>query len=371
MPDFRADMSESLQARNQARPPISRFAMGGEFEIRRANLGNLSGLDKLTNGLQGTWSANGRTALARVLAKLAENGINHVHLPAYICDSVILAVKSTNLDFSFYPVDCNLVAHPDPPENSAVLLVHYFGRINPAAPGLRRESGKSFFLIEDACQALLSDWLSPQSKNIYYINSPRKFAEAPLGGWSNVQSTSVEQDEISELAWKSCAARQTKALYLAGLNQPIEKGIEDFYLQTLNAVERGFDEISLTAGLPEWVAAMIAGIDWSHVARQRLENHKQLTSEISGLLESPTNEFVKGEVPLGHLVLLEDRDRLRQKLMQVRIFCPVHWPLPNEVSKDRFPEAYKLSDQSLTLPIDQRYSAEHIGMFSDTLKACL
>ena len=348
-----------------------RFAIGGEFETKQIRFAELERLSRLTHGLEGSWSANGRTSLARILQDLGKKGVNHVHLPAYICESVLQPVKQLGFSFSFYPVDTELVAYPDPPANAAVLLVHYFGRINSAAADLRHHSNSGFHLIEDACQALLSDWRSSHTDHVNYLISPRKFAEAPMGGWSNVPSTETDANEFEDIAWKSFATRQTKGNYLQQTNEPVDEEFERFYVQSFNEIEEGFSQISLAAGIPTWTAQLIAGIDWNSVARKRSENHRRLVSEISPSMESPTNLFSDGEVPLGHLVMLQERDRLRETLMRERVFCPVHWNLPREVSPVAFPDAHKLSEHSLTLPIDQRYSPDHMIRLAELLQTHL
>ena len=68
-------------------------------------------------------------------------GVTRVHLPAFLCRSILEPVQALGLEYNFYPVDVAFVGQPDPKKNDAVLLVHYFGRINPAAHSLRSGSG--------------------------------------------------------------------------------------------------------------------------------------------------------------------------------------------------------------------------------------
>ena len=60
---------------------------------------------------------------------------------------------------------------------------------------------------------------------------------------------------------------------------------------------------------------------------------------------------------------------MRAELVRRRIFCPVHWPLPQEIEEARFPEEHRLSAEMLGLPIDQRYEPADMQRLADELAA--
>ena len=350
-------------------PRAQRFAFGGEFELDCPVFGSAARLDAITHGLQGTWSASGRSALGQILRLLQGEGVDHVHLPAYLCDSILLPVRALGLNYSFYPVDDRFVAHPDPPNGSAVLLIHYFGKINEATKALRAESGSNFHLVEDACQALLSDWHKQLDTRIFCLISPRKFGPALLGGWCNIHVSKDERSEADESeSFRSLAARLLKAAYHAQPTHRIDESIEQFYLHAFKKVEERLDRFPLDAAMPEWVLRMIAGIDWPRVARGRLENYAVLSDALGHHVETPFDSYEDGEVPLGHVISLSHRDKVREKLAAKRAFCPVHWRLPKEVSERSFASAHTLSQRCLTLPVDQRYTPEHMSRLAGLVK---
>ncbi len=351
----------------------SRFAIGGEFEIGLPNFADVSGMDRLTRGLQGSWAPSGRTALARILRTLQAQGVAHVHLPAYLCESVLSPVKACGMDWSFYPVDADLVAHPDPPKGSVVVLVHYFGRINPAAAALRREAGGDFFLIEDACQALLTDWRGPDDAGVYYLISPRKFGPALAGGWCNVAPSGEDDDDprVAAVCYRSLAARQAKAAYHRTPSAAVDGPVEQFYLEAFSGMEAELDEFDSNTGIPGWAAQIIAGIDWESAADKRIKNHAILSRALMGDVEAPGGVYGAGDVPSGHFIRVNRRDELKERLAADRIFCPVHWRLPAEVDAQAFPEAHMLSRTTLTLPVDQRYTADHMTYLAERVKGAL
>ena len=89
---------------------------------------------------------------------------------------------------------------------------------------------------------------------------------------------------------------------------------------------------------------------------------------LDGLVEFIFDYLPDDTVPLGALIRIGDRDRVRQDLRLRRIFCPIHWRLPAEVRAGCFASAVELSAACLTLPIDQRYDTQDMVYMADILK---
>ena len=344
-----------------------RLTIGGDFELTTLNYADPQQLATLTHGFEGTWTSSGRSALALVLQQLVTGGINHVHLPSYLCESIIAPIEALHLDYSFYPVDSLLTAHPEPPAGAAVLIINYFGWLNPALSDWQ-EPPAEFVLIEDCCQALLSGWNRPAANAHHTILSPRKFAGIPLGGWCNMPSSRVADDEdINEAFRQSLTARLLRGAYLSDKGAPVDSSIESMYLSLLAGVERFLDENPTNTGVPDTALRLIAGTDWDSIAQQRRSNwlvlHEQLRNQLQPVFETLPDDVV----PLGYVVTVDDRDRVREKLAKRRIFCPVHWPLPEQVNRTRFPQSAELTATALTLPIDQRYTSDDMSRLAEAI----
>ena len=89
---------------------------------------------------------------------------------------------------------------------------------------------------------------------------------------------------------------------------------------------------------------------------------------IGNRVESLFDHLPDGSVPLGYVIRLKNRDTVKEKLAANRIFAPIHWSLPQEVDRKRFPDSKMLADSLLTLPIDQRYGPDEMNYIADTLK---
>ena len=77
-------------------------------------------------------------------------------------------------------------------------------------------------------------------------------------------------------------------------------------------------------------------------------------------------------IPLACPIYLDDRDKFRQYLAKHQVYCAVHWPLEG-TGLENDENAKEMSEQILSLPIDQRYGQEHIqylaSLISDYAKS--
>ena len=343
------------------RPHAPRLPIGGDFELTQDSPGNLDKLIELTKGRAGSWTLSGRSALALVFQELQGKGTTHIHLPAYLCDSIIAPLQALNLEYSFYKVDENLIGDPQPPPNAAVLLIDYFGWPNS-------RFNDDVVVIVDRCQSFLSEWTSLTAPSHYIVSSPRKFGPTGLGGWCNLDRVTDEPNQESKaIVEKSWAARRLKGKYLAETNA-LDNAVEQSYLTSLAEVEKYLDNHPTESGIPEVALQMIAGMDWASIAQKRRDNWQQLVQLLPSQVEPVLTNLPDGVVPLGLLVRVPNRNEVRKQLAVERIFCPVHWPLPEQVDPSAFPVSRKLADTLLTLPIDQRYSEVEMTRLAEALQ---
>lgn len=366
------DQRVKTECYHKRSPRKGRRAFGGEFEIRDFRFGGSDRLNLLTHGIPGTWCSSGRGALTLVLEQLKEAGVSHIHLPSYLCESILVAVKRYGMEYSFYPLDASLTAKPDPPSKAAILLIHYFGWLNPAVSGLRAESQKTCHMIEDASQALLSNWEAPLVHDGFTILSPRKFAPTVLGGWCNVvKPIEPFPEHLEYLAWRSLASRLIRGAYLNDLDDNIDTEIERLYLTAFHDLELFLTQYPGAYALPQIISQLIAGVDWEQVARKRRENWLAMHDALNGLTEPVFDLLPESVIPLGYVIRIRNRDKIRMKLAEHRIFCAVHWSLPAEVDRYKFPQAAKLAHLCLTLPIDSRYNPSDMSYIAATLRRFL
>ena len=351
---------------------MTRYLIGGDFELSSLSLGSVNNLSDFTHGITGTWTASGRAALTLILKKLKDLGVKLVHVPAFLCDSILLPITELGLDCDFYPVDLKLKSYPDPSPGSAIIVIHYFGWLDESIVQLRAEAGDKYHLIEDMTHAFLSDWRAgPEvSRSIFF--TPRKFAPVPFGGWCSSDAVlKAPNNEIESLNYRSIIARMARSMYLEKNQYPVDSDYEEFYLDAFREVEEFLDKYPTYTSVPQIALEIIAGLDWANIAKKRRMNWQCLHELLAGHVEILQPSLPNDVVPLGYIVRLENRDAIRKSMAENRIFCPVHWPSSSVVPSKTFTQAALLSDTCLTLPIDQRYGIDDMTKLADTLKSYL
>lgn len=342
--------------------------IGGEMEI---TAGQLRG-----TAAPGAWPTfakdhilqcdTGRSALRLALLdwRHARSSRAVVWVPSYVCASVGAAIAAAGLAATIYPDRPGLPSWPAPPMPAAediVVVIHYFGMVNRAACAwLDTCPQRDWGLLEDCVQAPYS--ADAGVRGDYAVASLRKWWPAPDGavvcsrgplaapGLSPPDERYISQRVSAKLLNGN---RECEATYL--------KWIEESEELLARAEPRQVSWISryLLASADLQSAAAARRDNWS-VLHQGLQAHERVRSVFEGL--------AAGEVPLGFPVLVSAglRDSLRAFLTHRRVFCPVHWKLSDAHSTaDR-----AMSDQMLTIPLDQRYGTDdmrallsHIGEF--------
>jgi len=70
-------------------------------------------------------------------------------------------------------------------------------------------------------------------------------------------------------------------------------------------------------------------------------------------------------------VLCKNRDEVQRIMNANKIFPPVHWRLPEDVSSHLFPTSHQIAANILTIPIDQRYDKKDIDRVVDVLSVAV
>ena len=271
-----------------------------------------------------------------------------VWLPSYVCASVTSCVATLGLGMRFYadrPGDRGWSEQPTPAADDIVLVIHYMGAINRAAcRWLDALPARHWGLIEDCVQAPYS--AGAGSRGDYAIASLRKWWPAPDGAvvGANRPLVGAQLSAPNE----EYVSKRVAAKLMRG------RGSESKYLQWIDEGEQ-----ALAHGEPRrvsWISTLLLGsCDPAAAAAARRRNWRTL---LEGLR---THQVVRPvfaklddqEVPLGFPVLVRHgwRDGLRGFLVSRRVYCPIHWRLPPGVPA----EDQALSEETLTIPIDQRY----------------
>jgi hypothetical protein len=289
-----------------------------------------------------------------------------VWLPSYICPSVSEVIAGLGLAVRSYPDRPGLkswLQPPTPGHDDIVIVLHYFGLINrPALSWVDSRPKREWGLIEDCVQAPYSAGAGTRGE--YAIASLRKWWPAPDG--AIVCSRQPIADTRLAPPREDFISQRLAAKLVRG-----NHGSEVTYLKWIEESEQLLS--SIEPRRVSWISTqLLESVDPESAAALRCQNWSVLLQGMKTLdaVRPLFSELVGGEVPLGFPVTVSAgmRDKLRAFLMQRHVFCPIHWRLANTA----FPTDRGMSENMLTIPLDQRYGTAdmqlvlaHIGEFQD------
>lgn len=314
---------------------------------------------------------SGRTAIETVLLDiLKESEIKTALLPSWCCSSMLEPFQRLHIRIEFYDVfweeeHSRLKRQINIHRKANILfLCNYFGYGNHYS----KELLKSFknlggIIIEDITHSLLQ--VNPcHTDSDYYVASLRKWGPLVSGGIcckKNGTFASVPRNmPDKEFQLKKTKAMLLKNRYLHGKEAALKEEYMEIFRKCNEEISENYsgcriDEISM-AMLEEWDVLWMRG--------KRRKNSMRLHS---GLKNVGGIEFLyslkEGDCPIFVPIICKtERERLRQRLVEERIYCPVHWSKPSEKCRSN------LYELELSLVCDQRYSEEDMQRICEVIK---
>ena len=301
-------------------------------------------------------------------------------LPSYLCHSILIPFKDNNLKCHFYKLDQNLCVDLEDFENKikynkfgVALVINYFGFVQPAGKEIRRICGAhKVLLIEDQVQSCLTQRIAYGD---FTFNSYRKIIPTPDGAYLTGVSAAALKTNYSLLheafVMTRLIAGIMKSLVMVGNG----KNMGFALLRRTYWKLFMFAEVKLSLMYPKPAKAsfvsraILRHTDFEEIFRKRRENYAFLAQRISSIPKvSVFHQTLPSDVcPIGLPVRCEGRDNIQNILNENKIFPPVHWRLPSDISKDEFKLSHEISESILTLPIDQRYGHEDLERVAEVL----
>ena len=324
--------------------------IGGEFEI---NPSSLKGISDFNPNKAPFHFSSGRSALMAILKNVARKNPRKIHIPYYICQSVVNACINADFNVSFYELDEKFLFpldYTDKIERGETLLtVNYFGFVNdnPIIASIK-QSRPDIITISDHSQSF---WTYKQSLADYSFTSLRKHFPVPDGAFVHSQKTLASEHTL-------CPINSFYPLKLSGSILKWQKQEDRLYLTLFNEGENVLDkECHVTQ------TSLIAKFLFENIKLEAIKERRKQNAKIVFELGRKIGlqfvfEYNEDAIPLSVPVLLNNRDRIRRALMEENIFLPIHWPIRLYNENSRL--AKQMSSNSLSLIVDQRYSVKHM-----------
>lgn len=286
---------------------------------------------------------------------------SQVWMPSYLCCSMIDAVDQEATALRFFPIGADLkVASLDWLDllipGSLVVLIDYFGF--PCEIHVAGEiQARGGFVLEDACQALLSTHVGRQSD--FLLFSPRKVVGVPDGGVLRpARNETFPSPQLMPpprewwlKALEACIARREFDRFGG------EQGWFELFRQLEATYPLGPYRMSELSEI-----LLESAFDYQAIARARCANYAYLAESLADY--AVFEKLDENTVPLGFPIRVENRDGLLQFLIGQGVYPPVHWHISQCVPR-RFVESHRLSTHIMTIPCDQRYGLDDIARMAD------
>ena len=327
------------------------------------------------------YTNNGRTATVYAFLhgmKLPADA--EVLVPEYNCVSIINALESVPIKFSFYKIKKGLIIDTDSlkqtisDKTKVIYIIHYFGIPQPSEVVkeiLKIAKEKNLYIVEDLTQTLFSKEDGRIGFGDYLVSSMRKWYPMTDGGIiaakNNVPFEIVPlKDAYDEAVFTQMYLSLARMYYREGIVEDIDAYIK-LEKKANSARYKDFSPRYMT-----WLSTEILNkSNQEEIIRTRRQNYLYLYEHLKGItgisiLENASDKDGK-YVPFGFIVIVEDRERFRNWLSKHCIVGEIQWILPTQYYTPSTYAQY-MSDHSLMIHCDQRYSEKEMSYIVCVIK---
>ena len=295
--------------------------IGGYIELDTYRLPLLHGEAKALNC--------GRNCLAYLFRS---RGIKKIRLPYFICGSVCEVCDREHVQKSFYHIgpDFRPIGNLCLENDEWLYLVNFYGQIgNDDLEEYVRQYSR---VIVDQAQA----YFEKPAEGADTIYTCRKWFGVADGAFlytDSVIDNPLPQDESYD-----------RMHFLLGR---FERNASDFYKEYSDNNRMFADEP--IKRMSKLTRNLLSGIDYPAVAKNREDNFNYLHERLGDI-----NQLNLKETLFMYPLMIENGSALRKKLQQNKIYIPTLWPDVFDLAEPDDLE-YKMAENILPLPIDQRY----------------
>ena len=279
---------------------------------------------------------------------LRAKGYKKVYLPYYTCEVVLEPFKKLGISYEFYHIDINFEIRDSftLKADEALLYVNYYGLKQRYVEQLANKTGDR--LIVDNTQAFYAKPI----EGIDTFYTCRKFFGVPDGAY-------LYTDAKVDFKMDQDVSYDRVSFLVKRLDLGVEAGYADFHEQSKRLVGQPIKRMS------NLTTQLMNGIDYQTAAQKRRENYYYLHQNLAETNQISL-ELDEDAVPMVYLYLTKN-GRLKQKLIDERIYVATYWPNVLEWSKDIDLECV-LVRNTCFLPIDQRYGIGEMERIINVIK---
>lgn len=287
----------------------------------------------------------GRNALAYLIEA---KGIKRIKLPYFLCDAVTNVCKKYGVQIEYYHIDKKcLPIDIDLTSGEWLYVVNFYGQIS--RDKLQALANRYSRIIVDNAQAYFESPL-PGIDTIYTC---RKFFGVSDGGilYTNTKTTDIlQKDESFE-----------RMHFVFGR---FEREASEFYQEA--SKNNDFFDNEPIKRMSRLTKNILHGLDYAFIQCRRTENFSMLNKNLSNINRLKVND-VQGA--FMYPLMIDEASKIKKKLLEHKIYIPTLWPnVVNDLPHDWW--EWKLANNILPLPCDQRYGIEEMHYILRRIKEC-
>lgn len=310
---------------------------------------------------------SGRSALHQLASCLKPT--DEILLPEFICSSVIEPFSCCKIEF--YKINKDFTLNVDDikkkirKDTKVFFLMHYFGMVQPynALDEVKSILCDQCVVVEDTTHSIFS---KVHTIGDYHICSLRKWMPIPRGGVMYYSEDKLNLGDVKTIKShdnSKAYGMVLKDLFLGGnYNTDLNSMYRDIFLKS----ERLIDMQTEPMLISDFSAFAASCVDISKMVDLRRQNYRELSDKLIKFNIDSAIDLKEKECPLVLPIRVKNRDLFRDYLINNRIYCAVHWPFDGIMIEKR-QNALQLSNELLSIPIDQRYGIEHINYLIDVV----
>ncbi len=324
-------------------------SIGGEFEI---DLGMLRGIDLNFNSSLFLFST-GRMALKVILCHLKKTlAKNVIHLPYYICSSVVEVCITEGFELKFYEINSAFELSMEYLDNiqfnEVLLTVCYFGIVSDNDIIKKVKNNRpDIHCISDH---VMSYWTLQSTYSDYSFTSLRKHFAIPEGG------IIYSKRSLNFKEWTTKENSFYLDKYIAATFKFLNTS-DSIFLHFFQNGERKLDE-EITEITKASVLAnhLYNNTNFIEFAEIRLANAKYVYDKGNEVGLDFIFSYDGKSIPQHIPIWVNDSQKLRKALFSENIFLPIHWPVHDYNLDSK--TSLKMNANSISLVIDQRYNED-------------
>ncbi len=355
--------------------------IGSNFELPFRSLLNALARCHHEDSTRRILLSSGRDSLYWILKSLNIKPNDIALLPSYLCVEVLKPFQDLEVPVKFYSIDHSMHVDMDDltskltSDVKILLFINYWGFPLHLPSSHLKNIPLNTIVVEDNTHSILSSCIQEKISSQIRFASYRKMLPVIDGAevtWDQELDAHLIPSQLNPSMlhhmsiWIRIIASVLKSAWLRSPKlypKTTFRGL--FYLS-----EHLTSRYQKPVGMSHISKRIYKSLNVSEIISARRDNFETLLRELNGVdkVRPLYNHLPSNVCPMGFPILVEARDCLIQHLIRKRIYTPVHWSIPPEISKQNFRESWEISDSILTLPIDHRYSYHDMFRMASEIK---